>query len=375
LMKLTALASLIGFGTDAFDAGASAMDTEDALPGRVAPDDLGDVVSAPATRPAPVEALAATITDAKLEAATVTEDRAALQAFGPRECVHEVSADRPKLTRNEQQRTQRVIAHVARRLKASDEFTRLLHMVAMRESSMQQGLVHRLSPDLQGSYAAWRKMQTTYEGNPHAEDPEKWQTYGLFGMNSNYFTLLWDKAADPRVLCDAVVDVLVYRRAAIRMIKKAGGNIVCKDEHGQPFDYTTRITWETVHRAVSGGKLCPSKHEATAATLKQYFHGRAERVGIDPDRTVTLKMLGAEPEKGADGQAWPTQEAMVMGLWSEIEAAEATKALASAGTHGPLEPTSPAGLASLASPASPASPDPTSTGATAPHVASRASAR
>ena len=364
LVKLTALASIIGFGTDAFDAGASAMDTEDASPGRVAPNDLADAVHAPATTPAPALAPAATTPGDALDAAAITEDRAAVQAFLPRECVHEVSADRPKLTRNEQQRTQRVIAHVARRLRASDEFTRLLHMVAMRESSMQQGLVHRLSPDLQGSYAAWRKMQTTYEGNPHADDPEKWQTYGLFGMNSNYFTLLWDKAADPRVLCDAVVDVLVYRRAAIRMLKKAGGNIVCKDEQGKPYDYSTRATWETVHRAVSGGKLCPSKHEATAATLKQFFRGRAERVGIDPDRAVTLKMLGTEPVKGADGQAWPTQEAMLMGLWSEIEAAEAAEAAKTVATtaHDPADPTS--------------STDPVTshTDVTAARVASRASA-
>ncbi len=363
LVKLTALASLIGFGTDVFDDGASAMDTDDALPGRVAPDTLDAVVAAPA----PAQAIAEDV----VEAARVAEDRSAVQEFLPRECVHEVSADRPKLTRNEQQRTQRVIAHVARRLKASDEFTKLLHMVAMRESSMQQGLVHRLSPDLQGSYAAWRKMQTTYEGNPHADDPEKWQTYGLFGMNSNYFTLLWDKAADPRVLCDAVVDVLVYRRAAIRMIKKAGGNIVCKDDNGQPYDYTTRTTWETVHRAVSGGKLCPSKHEATAATLKQYFRGRAERVGIDPDRTVTVKMLGAEPAKGADGQAWPTQEAMVMGLWSEIEAAEAAKTVAAAGT--PHEP-DPSDLSDSSAPSDHADPDPIDSPATVARVASRASA-
>jgi len=360
LVKLTALASLIGFGTDVFDDDASAMDTEDALPGRIAPDDLGAALSPPGTAPAPAPA------EAAVEASLIAEDRAAVQEFLPRECVHEVSADRPKLTHNEQQRTQRVIAHVARRLKTSDEFTKLLHMVAMRESSMQQGLVHRLSPDLQGSYAAWRKMQTTYEGNPYADDPEKWQTYGLFGMNSNYFTLLWDKAADPRVLCDAVVDVLVYRRAAVRMIKKAGGNIVCKDDHGQPFDYTTRTTWETVHRAVSGGKLCPSKHEATAATLKQYFRGRAERVGIDPDRTVTVKMLGVEPGKGVDGQAWPTQEAMVMGLWSEIEAAEAARVVAAAGLpHGSTPPASP----------DPAASAPTLTSATFTRVASRARAR
>ena len=393
LVKLTALASCIGFGTDVFDDGASAMmDAEGVLPARGVADELGEAVSVPAIPSVPVGAGAAPGLADKIDGTDTTHaagtsqiahDRAAIQQLVPRECVHEVSADRPRLTRNEQQRTQKILAHVARRLKVSDEFSKLLHMVAMRESSMQQGLVHRLSPDLQGSYTAWRKMQDTYQGNPHAEDPEKWQTYGLFGMNSNYFTLLWDRAADPRVLCDAVVDVLVYRRAAIRMLKKAGGNIVCKDEHGKPYDYTTRATWETLHRAVSGGKLCPGKHEATAATLKQYFRDRALRVGIDPDRTVTLKMLGVEPGKGADGQPWATQEAMVMGLWSEIDAAEAATAAKLATTTAPSEPTEPTdALDALDAFISPELPGPAtgstattgSSGSSASRVASRAGA-
>jgi hypothetical protein len=195
-------------------------------------------------------------------------------------------------------------------------------MVAVRESSLQQGLVHRLSPDLEGSIAAWRKMQATYEGNPHAKDQSKWQTYGLFGMNSNYFTLVWDKAASPEVLCDAIVDVLVYRRAAARMLRKAGGTIVCKDDNGQPYNFTTKATWETVHRAVSGGKLCPSKHEETAATMRKFFRHRATRIGLDPDQPVTLKMLGLEPDKSLAGETWADQETMVMGLWSEFETAE-----------------------------------------------------
>ena len=323
LVQLTALAYCIGFVTDVFDDGASArMDGTLGSPDRTASADLGEALASPPTPTAP----AVVADDRDDEQSLVAEDRAAVQRFMPRECVHSVEDGRPKLTHNEQKRTSRVIAHVAKRLKASDEFLKLLQLVAMRESSMQQGLVHRLSPDLEGSYSAWRKMQKTYEGNPHADEPGAWQTYGLFGMNSNYFTLIWDKAADPRVLCDAVVDVLVYRRAAARMIRKAGGNIVCKDERGQPYDYTTQATWETIHRAVSGGKLCPGKREATAATMRKFFRSRAERVGIDPDRPVTLKMLGVEPDKGLDGQAWADQEAMVMGLWAEVDAAEARAA-------------------------------------------------
>ena len=55
--------------------------------------------------------------------------------------MHTVADQRPKLTRGEQQRTQKVIAHVAKRLKASDEFHKLLQMVAVRESSLALGSV------------------------------------------------------------------------------------------------------------------------------------------------------------------------------------------------------------------------------------------
>ncbi len=320
LVQLTALAYCIGFVTDVFDDGASAkMDGMDGkMPGRhIAPDDLETAVSAP---PAPLTPALRPGVDRDPEGSFIDADRAAVQAFLPRQCVHGVTDRRPKLTRIEQQRTHKVIAHVAKRLKASDEFHKLLQLVAMRESSLQQGLVHRLSPDLEGSYSAWRKMQKTYEGNPHAVDPTVWQTYGLFGMNSNYFTLVWDKTADPRVLCDAIVDVLVYRRAAARMIRKAGGTIVCKDENGKPFNYTTKATWASVHRAVSGGKLCPSKREESAATMAKFFRNRAARVGLNPDQLVTTKMLGMEPDKSLGGELWPDQEKMVMGLWAEFEA-------------------------------------------------------
>jgi hypothetical protein len=319
VVQLTALAYCIGFVTDVLDDGASAsMDVvEGKLPGRAATEDLAGAMTDP-VRPSRV------LLDTDPEGTFISDDDvAAVKGFLPRQCVHTVNDKRPKLTRGEQQRTTKVLAHVLKRLKASDDFSKLINLVAIRESSLQQGLVHRLSPDLEGSYSAWRKMAKTYEGNPHAKDSSVWQTYGLFGMNSNYFTLVWDKTADPRVLCDAIVDVLVYRRAAARMIRKAGGTIVCKDEQGKPFNFTTKATWETVHRAVSGGKLCPSKHEETAATMRKFFRGRAARVGLDPDKPVTLKMLGMEPDKSLDGTKWDSQEKMVMGLWAEFEAGEA----------------------------------------------------
>ncbi|MCA9713263.1 MAG: hypothetical protein H6713_21395 [Myxococcales bacterium] len=245
---------------------------------------------------------------------------AAALDFEYRECVHALDSKRPKLTKETQQRTKDIIAHVHKRMKASRGFRKLLMLVALREASYQSGLVHRLQPDIEGSHSAWRKMKDRYPDNPYAEDPNLWQTYGLFGMNSNYFTMLWSKQADPRVLCDPIVDVLVYRRAAERALRKLNGTIKCKNADGETYDFRTTPTWATIHRAVNGGKLCPSKHENQAAIMRKYFNARAIKKGLDADERVTSKMLGVEPDRGLDGEVWETQEEMVMGLWEEFEA-------------------------------------------------------
>ncbi len=247
--------------------------------------------------------------------------------FRPMTCVHSLEERRPRITKSSQDRTKRVLRHLGKRLGAGTGFRKLLALVALRESSYQAGLVHRLSPDLNASYVSWRKMSKRYENNPYADDPTVWQTYGLFGMNSNYFTLIWDKEADPRVLCDPIVDILLYRRAALRALRKMNsGAIRCKDSNGESFDITLEPTWYNVHRAVSGGKICPSKHEERAASMRKYFVGRATRSGLDPDGRVTTKMLGKEPTESLDGEAWDDQERMVMGLWEEIDAEEAEEA-------------------------------------------------
>ncbi len=246
-------------------------------------------------------------------------------AFNFHECVHDKDGRRPELRRERQRETKRLIEHVTKRLKTSAGFRNLLMLVALREASYQQGLVHQLNADLLSSRAAWRRVSGRYEGNAWADDPEVWQTYGLFGMNSNFFTMLWDKQADPRVLCDAIVDIVVYRRAAIRAVKKLNGDIRCKNSKGEHYTFNGEPTWATIHRAVNGGKLCPSKKVDQASMMRKYFDARARKVGLDPDERVTVKMLGEEPSKakGRDGEAWETQEEMVEGIWAEFEAAEA----------------------------------------------------
>ncbi len=197
----------------------------------------------------------------------------------PAACVHALDAPRPRLTLAEQAETQRVIRGAVAGLGGSKDFATLLVLVASRESSLQRGLVHRLPADLAGSAAAWRHTRGLYEGNVFAADAERWQTYGLFGMNSNYFTAVWDKTADPMVLCDAVVDVMVYQRSAARVAAKLRKTRACAP------------TWANIHAAVSGGKMCPP-----AATLDR-FRRRAARTGLDPDREVTAADLGRGPSR------------------------------------------------------------------------------
>ncbi len=249
--------------------------------------------------------------------------------FAPHGCVNELGQRRPKIEEAEQEATKRLIRHVVERMNTkkkgakNDSFLKLLMLVALREASFQKGLVHQLPADQWGSIAARRKMKPKYKGNSHNNDPEKWQTYGLFGMNSNYFTILWDKLADPRVLCDPIVDVLAYKRAAERARRKLGTTIRCKDADGDFYDYKDKSTWINIHRAVSRGSACPHKNEAHENEKNDYFRRRAARLRLDPDEVVTSAMLGEEPDASLDGEKWPDQEHMVMGLWGEIKKVEA----------------------------------------------------
>lgn len=233
---------------------------------------------------------------------------AALASAAPHPCVHRADEPRPRVTRSEQRLVKRVIGHVVHRVEGSDDLGKLLLLVAERESSWQPGVVHRLPEDLEASLSAWRFTRRLYEGNSVADDAEVWQTYGLFGMNSSYFTVLWDKDADPRVLCDAVVDVLVYRRALTRALRKLSTPILCDG-----IRVKVAPTWAALHAAVSGGRMCPQDETR--------FRRRAARRGLDADSVVTVGDLGHEPVSAAG--AW-SQTEMLRGLWAELSATTGT---------------------------------------------------
>lgn len=211
---------------------------------------------------------------------------AAALAGAPTPCAHDLGTPRPRLTAAEQAETRQLLRVAVDHLGGSRDFAALLELVAARESSLQRGLVHRLAADqdANANASALARLRGVYEGNPYTAEPARWQGYGLFGFNAAIFTRVWDPQADPRVLCDAVVDVLVYQRAAARTVAKLRRTGRCAP------------TWANVHAAVSGGRLCPPAERTVR------FRRRAARAGLNPDREVTTADLGHSPRQ-VDQQA------------------------------------------------------------------------
>lgn len=140
------------------------------------------------------------------------------------------------------------IAEAVDGIGGSPTFARYLTVVAARESSLRPGVIHQLGPDRDASATAYRRMRPVYvrSGNPWADHPEVWLTYGLFGQNSNNFVTRLHPRANPRALCKVNVAVAAYALAVQDVIPRMRRR--CGIESP---------TWGDVHRAVQGGKLCP----------------------------------------------------------------------------------------------------------------------
>lgn len=130
----------------------------------------------------------------------------------------------------------------------SRAFLRYLTVVATRESSLRPGVIHQLADDQDASAAAYARLRRAHRaaGNPFADRPEVWLTYGLFGMNSNNFIRRVHPHGDPRTLCKVNVAVAAYALAVQDVLPRM--RRACDIE---------APTWGDVHRAVQGGKLCP----------------------------------------------------------------------------------------------------------------------
>ena len=138
------------------------------------------------------------------------------------------------------------IAGVVESLGGSPAFARYLIYIATRESSLRPGVIHQLDEDRGASLAAYRRLGGAHKraGNPFAELPEVWLTYGLFGLNSNYHSRRLHPRADPRALCKVKVSVATYARAAQDVLRRMRR---CAPSP----------TWADVHRAIQRGDLCP----------------------------------------------------------------------------------------------------------------------
>lgn len=172
----------------------------------------------------------------------------ALQAHPYHPCAHAPGQPGPEITAAGQAAVRAEIAGAVEAIGGSPTFTRYLTAVAARESSLRPGVVHQLDGDAQASAAAYRRLRGAHAraGNPFADRPELWLTYGLFGMNSNYHARRLHPRADPRTLCKTTVAVATYALAVQdvlpRLRRRCG---------------LAAPTWGDVHRAVQGGKLCP----------------------------------------------------------------------------------------------------------------------
>jgi hypothetical protein len=206
-----------------------------------------------------------------------------------------------------------------RESKRAEALTRFLWTVYARETTGRPWKRHRLNGDIAMAKSEWYLQQRRYgfaiakdrrgqissvfacrslskkkgephwfdacrkkDPSPHYADQERW-AYGLgpYAMNAALFTASWDPLAPPEILCGEVEPSEVYLRTARRVWRKLRGGITCK---GKP--YRPTVTWEVLHRGVSGGQLCPAKKPSDR------FRAAARRVGLDPDQVVTLEMLG-----------------------------------------------------------------------------------
>jgi hypothetical protein len=242
-----------------------------------------------------------------------------------------------------QARMRAIIDAVVADVGASRDVAKLLKMVALRESSQigptqpgdRLGVVHRACwerkvrkqgkivviqdcPDRESSYSAWQKAVKAgqYATNPAMRDAGRWQTYGLYGMNSAIWTKVWDEAAAPEVLCDPVVATYAYLRWARHAVRQLEGTRMCpeydeqgeRDHQGRRRGVYRRVdgeyvrvpvepdpTLRAVHRAVSGGKLCPAwDQDEVAAWLGGRFHARATAAGLDPEKRMRAKDFGED---------------------------------------------------------------------------------
>lgn len=213
-----------------------------------------------------------------------------------KKCIHEPSSPRPKFSEGDQRRTRRIIRLAAAELGIGSSVEGLLEVAAARETSYQAGLRHLLPQDRDAALGAFERLAPLYRaaGNPWTGMPERWGTLGLFGQISALYLQRWDLQADPEVLCDPVVDIVIYVSVLRRALRS---NHPCQ-----------RGTLTDLHRLASQGKMCP------VGDRDQKFERRARRHGLDPRAKIKESDLGRIPHTLKE------KEALVRRVWQRVEA-------------------------------------------------------
>lgn len=249
-----------------------------------------------------------------------------------------VGAERSRFSKKDQLRTREIIRAAAESVGASADAIKLLNLVASRESSFKgnlnpldgKGISHNLSQDVEAVTAAKYRLRDVYKLNNKYRNNEIWKSYGLYGMNSPLFLYVWDKDGDPRMLGDSVIGTLVYLRSARSKLRKMENKVRCKawDDVGivnedingnyyksgnqkvingeKVFEFVEVYpTWINIHRAVSGGKMCPAwSGDEMAKIYNKKFRNRAQSFGLDPDRIVSESEFGIEPANENQYALW-----------------------------------------------------------------------
>jgi len=210
----------------------------------------------------------------------------------------------------------------------AEELTKFLWLIYKRETSARPWKRHRLNPDKSANERAYVKHASRYgwvvetecidrrkkkcrskdkiitgshpdpdadRHNPHYGDQFRFQ-FGLGGLGQNTALWLatWDTMAPPEVLCLEPVQFETYLRNARSIVKKLESGIDCDGDLKK--DYWDKApTWTVVHRGASGGKVCPPKSASQKKRQAEYekkFAARANSLGLDLDKPVTLDMLG-----------------------------------------------------------------------------------
>lgn len=166
-------------------------------------------------------------------------------------------------------------------------------------------------------------------------NPARWLSYGYTGQQSAGWVFEVDKMAPPEVLCLETFAVETYLRRMRRVAGKLDRKYDCKDADGKPYkrdllrskeqkrDHVRETfrpaTWHTIHRATSGGRMCPRNADTWTQT-KRGFERRADMHGLNAHQHVSRRMLGRnltpeemmEIEKELDEIYCPTYESWLV---------------------------------------------------------------